>query len=281
MNEIPEHPASAKVGLCMCVKNEVFRISEWIAYHSLLGFESIIVYDNMSTDGTREILERFSDVLNVTVVEWNRSDRMYQMDAFRDAIVRFGHKFDWMGFIDSDEFVVLHEHSCISEFVRNYKNASAIVLNWALFGSSGHLTRPNGLLIEEFKFRAKPEERRARHVKSFIRVSDFIDVGPNPHVFNVRGRTVDVLHNPPEWEELGITAGSAIYEVCQINHYFLKSLEEWRAKMLRGYPDQNLGVIDEARIIAEFRSFDRNDISDDSALLLADDTKLRIELISR
>ncbi|GEL44548.1 hypothetical protein MEX01_51390 [Methylorubrum extorquens] len=280
MNESPERTACAKVAVCMCVKNEVFRISEWIAYHSLLGFEKIIVYDNMSTDGTREILERFSEALNVIVIDWDRSDRMYQMDAFKDAVVRFGVSFDWMGFIDSDEFIVLHEHDCISDFIEEYNHASAVVLNWALFGSSGHLTRPSGLLIEEFKFRAKPEERRARHVKSFIKVSDFIDVGPNPHVFNVRGQTVNVLHNPPEWEELGITAGSAIYETCQINHYFLKSLEEWREKMTRGYPDQDLGVIDEARIIAEFRSFDRNDVLDDSALLLANETKLRIRLIS-
>jgi hypothetical protein len=274
-----EWSGRAKVALCMCVKNEAFRIKEWVAYHSLLGFDMIIIYDNMSTDGTRQILGRVGGKANIVIVDWDRSDRMYQMDAFKDAVTRFGHDFDWMGFIDSDEFVVLHEHDNISSFVEDYEEASAIVINWALYGSSGHIVRPDGLLIEEFTNRAKPDERRARHVKSFVRISNFVNVGPNPHVFDVAGQTVNVLHDAPEWDELGITAERAVYSICQINHYFVRSLEEWREKMKRGYPDQDLGNIDEGRIVAEFHSFDRNDVVDQSAVAWAIKTKEKVEYL--
>lgn len=274
-----EQNGNAKVALCMCVKNEAFRIAEWIAYHSLLGFNKIIVYDNMSTDGTKEILDKAQKKGMLTVIEWPRTDRMYQMGAFADAVDRFGGEHDWMGFIDSDEFVVLHSHDSISEFIEMYKEASAVVINWALFGSSGHINRPSGLLVEEFTKRARPEERRARHVKSFVKISDFRSVGPNPHVFDVTGATVNTLHEAPKWDELGITAGRAIYDVCQLNHYFIKSLAEWREKMKRGYPDQDIGIMNEERILAEFEGFDRNDVADESALRLIDGTRRNIAKI--
>ena len=139
-------------------------------------------------------------------------------------------------------------------------------MNWSLFGSSGHLEPPDGLLIDSFIKRAKPDDRRARHVKSFVRTAAFRGPGPNPHAFLVDGPTVNVHGDTPEWEEPCITATPATYALCQINHYYFKSLSEWRLKLLRGYPDINIGKMDEERIVEEFRKNDCANVYDDSAV---------------
>ena len=112
---------SAGVALCLCVKNDAFRIKEWVAYHLSLGADRLVIYDNLSDDGTREILDEAAAADARVVGEtWPRTDWLYQSEAYRDMVERFGADYTWMGFIDSDEFVVLHEHPDLRSFLAEY-----------------------------------------------------------------------------------------------------------------------------------------------------------------
>ena len=77
------------------VKNEARDIGEWLAHHFAIGFDSVIVYDNGSSDNTRNVILRFTEKYDARLVLWTRTDRAYQRDAFLHAAHRFGHEFDW------------------------------------------------------------------------------------------------------------------------------------------------------------------------------------------
>jgi len=47
-----------KVAICAIVKDERRYLAEWIAYHSVIGFDHFFLYDNGSSDTTLAILRR-------------------------------------------------------------------------------------------------------------------------------------------------------------------------------------------------------------------------------
>lgn len=50
----------------------------------------------------------------------------------------------WLAFIDADEFFVPHDESwtTLPELLKKYETYGGLAVNWRLFGSSGHITRP-------------------------------------------------------------------------------------------------------------------------------------------
>lgn len=71
-----------KSAVCMIVKNEEYRIKEWICYHKALGFDSIIIFDNNSTDRTRNEIEKISRFMDVRYHAWENKEYFYQIDAY-------------------------------------------------------------------------------------------------------------------------------------------------------------------------------------------------------
>jgi hypothetical protein len=117
---------------------------------------------------------------------------------------------------------------------KTYDNYSDILLNWLIFGPSGHERRPDGLVIENFTWRFPDDAEANRHVKSLVRTEDLVAIGSTPHIFdcarptcNARGETVMSYAMQP----------TACHDVMVINHYFSKSVEEWEFKRRRGRGD--------------------------------------------
>ena len=97
-----------------------------------------------------------------------------------------------------------------------------ILLNWLIFGPSGHDRRPDGLVIENYTWRIPDDAEANRHVKSLVRTKDLTSrIGSTPHIFDVRGPTCNAR---------GETVLSyamqpvACHDVMVINHYFTKSV---------------------------------------------------------
>ncbi len=264
-----------KVAACLIVKDEVRDIAEWLALYRLIGFDTLLVYDNGSTDGTRDVVDAAARQFDVRRTEWGRNDFRSQMDAYEDACRRWGSEFKWIGFFDVDEFLVLHQGLSLNEFLDRSPAIAAVVANWALFGSSGQEEFPSGLIIESFTHRANTAFFPTHHVKSFVRPRSVL-TSYNPHFFVVDGMTVDATGSPVAWhfdvnkgQPLpGVTRNAPDYSACQVNHYFVRSRAHWTKKVRRGYP-ADVAV----RTDAEFDVYDRNEVSDRHALRYVDGVK--------
>jgi len=267
-----------KIALCLSVKNAEDYILEWLCYHSIIGIDTFIIYDNMSTDRTMSLIQSAKAVLDIRLHNWKNADFSYQVDAYNDCISRYKDEFSWILFLDVDEFIVLQEYDSIKHLLKEFDSYSAIVVNWAMFGSSGHAEKPPGLVIENFTRRAAPEFSNTRHVKSFVKpqhVSHCI----NAHLFEVNGKTVDINHEEPTWEVAGIVSTPPIYRTCYINHYYTRSREEWFAKIHRGYNDIDTSEFNHERITEGFNYADRNEILDPSLLPYAEPVKTMMRQI--
>ena len=98
-----------KVALVAIVKDEHEYMLEWLAYHrAIIGIDGVIVADNVSSDGTSQLLEALDMAGYINRVHYPRlsPDAGPQIPAYNDIVNRFGSDYDYFLFIDADEFLV-------------------------------------------------------------------------------------------------------------------------------------------------------------------------------
>lgn len=263
-----------KACVCVMVKDERHVIAEWLSYHFALGFDAAVVLDNGSTDGTAQIVEAAGRAFDIRIVDVADSGPWTQPNAYLAACQTFGREFDWMAFVDADEFIAPVHDSGVKDLLARLDAHGAVCLNWKMFGSAGHRVQPEDLVIEAFRKCAPPDFGPNRHVKSLVRPAN-VTGAVNPHVFKVNCPYVDALGRPVSWAGLpGVTSAFAGDADWFVHHYFVQSRAQWAAKVARGYLD---GTV---RKEMDFVLYDRNEVLNEDALRFAVQTRVSLARIS-
>ena len=226
--------------ICLIVKNERPYLLEWIAYHSNLGFSPIYVYDNDSSDGSSALLNTLHEKRVIQYVPWPDLEEGFSSKNRREGPQTHAYNHcvsncsaEWICFLDADEFFNLKKDNSIQEFLCRFDDSvGAIAVNWRVFGSSGQQDYNPAPVISKFNL-ATPEEHGAnRNVKSVCRRSDISRM--HIHVCSLkRGNYVNADNEPVEVENGGLVRHPS-FSVAQINHYVIKSVEEFEWKRGRG-----------------------------------------------
>jgi hypothetical protein len=234
-----------KVALVCIAKNEDNYIDEWIRYNKKLGFDKIFIYRNdwfyFNSDDKLKIF---------TVDGLNK-----QTFVYNQFINDFKNQYDWVAFLDVDEFLVLKKHKNIKDFLSDYSNSFGVGINWYLFGDNGlpDVKENDFSVLNRF---TKRQESMNKHIKTILNLRMI----PN--------NTIMYVHNPNV--PISSTDGDKILgpfnlnfndEIAQINHYFCKTFEEFKLKVDRGRAD----TINK-RNLDEFHSHNFNDVEDLSAI---------------
>jgi hypothetical protein len=219
---------SERIGVCAIFKNEAPFLLEWIAYHSVIGVDHFILFDNGSTDGGNSVILNSKLARFVTIIDW--PERPGQMTAYKHCIETFFKDFGWMAFIDVDEFIHPLCDSSLPDLLKRAGNHPAMLLNWMNFGPGGHRSRPSGLVLEDYTFRLPAGSAVNRHVKSIIRRTGIVRTS-GCHVAQLREEPCDA--NGKTISNQAIRA-EACMETAVLNHYYTKSWEDWELKVKRG-----------------------------------------------
>jgi Glycosyl transferase family 2 len=239
------------------VRNEERDIAEWLAYHLAVGFDACLVFDNLSTDRTAEIVRKFRRRFDVRLTDWPATGPGTQRRAYRECLTSFGQEFEWISFTDADELLMPRQGD-VKTLLASHGDSAAVAVNWAMFGSSGHTTRPPGLMMETFRRRAKSNFRQCAVVKYVVRPA-LVRRVLNPCMFALDGPVRTPGGRPVKWQTPDSATVLAEHSVAQINHYFTRSREEWRRKIERGYQGSD-GRSDDLQ--DKFKVFDRNELED-------------------
>ena len=107
------------LAICAIAKNEGPYFKEWIEWHRKMGVEKFYIYDNESTDNTREILQPYIDsgIVDYTYYPGYRK----QIAAYDDCMTRHREDSRWIAFIDLDEFIVPEKDKSIREFLTRFE----------------------------------------------------------------------------------------------------------------------------------------------------------------
>ena len=253
------------VALFCRICNEGRFLEEWIEYYLAAGVRHFFFYESFSSDNYRAVLNPYIEQGVVTLL----SDWPYipvSPSAEHDCIVRAAGRFEWVGFLDSDEFVVIKDKRGLGEFLADYAQHPAVCLHWVMFGSSGHKLRPSGPVVFEYTRR---EAITNRHVKPFVQPR-FATRSRNPHSWYYTGMRFAV-------NEMGNKVGGSLSlptsaTKAWINHYHHKSEEDYFAKMSRKT------LADKVGMTFSHRTPERRSKGEESWNAVADETAIHYYL---
>lgn len=210
----------SKLGVCCMIKNEDQYLEEWITYHYLIGVRDFYICDNNSEVRVEDALNAIDlpEDINVSVEYWSRTDASKQIDYY-NKIINGGYKkynTEWIAFIDIDEFIVPNTHYYLTDFVDNI-DKDVFVMTWRFFVGFGYDEKPNDLVINSYKLRQDKDKEMGKTMGRPEKMRKFI----NPH---------ETAGGPSRNNGLD-------YKKIQLNHYHVKSKEEFMEKSKKGAAD--------------------------------------------
>ena len=223
--------------ICLIIRDDQAYIREWIDYYLLIGIDHFYITDNKSNPPLREIL---SDYIEKGLVTYKFDTRYKpQVAVYNECIKHHKNDSTWIAFFDSDEFLVLKKHSNIKQFLNQYDNSedptnekiSAVCICWYLFGSNSHQEKQQ-LMIPSYTKRSSS----SLHYKTIVRPNRVKRYGIHCVDENVSGYySVDETKH----KVFGPRAYGDKTNQSQLNHYVLRSQDDFIDKMKRGGGDDN------------------------------------------
>ena len=241
-----------RILLVATMRDEGPFIPEWVAFHRAIGFTDILVCTNDCADGSPLLLDRMARLGLLTHLRSTPSTpREAQIVAYTLAAAHpLAAAADWAMVLDADEILNVHVgDGSVGALVDAVPGATAICVNWRLFGSSGHERWSSDLVTERFT-RAAPLAHGVNwpYKTLFTRLDAYgckllshYPRFPKPDALaglryvDGGGRAL------PSWyfDEsrdgfLQSEPGTVDWRLAQVNHYNTRSRDDYFAKHRRG-----------------------------------------------
>lgn len=221
-----------KVGIIAIAKNEDLYIGEWVEHHLSLGFDEIILADNDDTF----LLPGIIGNPVVKHKDYTHTEKT-QPDIYTELYFENRTRFDWLLFIDIDEFVMLDGYNDIKEFLESF-DCDIVRLSCKHFSDNDELDAYGDYRVVE-RFKQPYYTNLDTFVKSFINCK----LEPKKKIFghgiyddklDARNALGDKCENNNQH------TNRIVYERAWVNHYRTKTIGEYiRQKYNRGGINNN------------------------------------------
>jgi hypothetical protein len=264
-------PEPMPLSICAIIRDEAPYIAEWIEFHRLVGVSRFYLYDDGSVDDTVAIVgaRDHGDIV------LHRTDDRWRDDRFcgpHDESLRFGsvpqcraynhcaatyRDVGWIAYIDADEFLYHIQGIPVNIILSKDVSRTGVVVNWLIFGSSGHATRPPGLTLAAYTHRAPngQPEPYGRHVNSSYSYLWGLQGSHMPTNFYPARDPVTQDGVPNPWAFTKKYSNNGLV----LNHYYHRSVAEAAAKVARDDHNAPPGLQPTA---ARLAAHDRNEVLD-------------------
>lgn len=238
---------SMKILLCCIGRLENRYIREFVEYYKMLGFSNICLYDN-NRDGEENFNDAIGDYINngyVILKDYRNITTPCQLMAYNECYAEYGKEYDWIAFLDIDEFIFLNRHANIKDYLMDsiFDDFDMIHMNWLMFGDGG-MVYDNGLpLLMRIKtpldvnMTSGYDIPDTFHIKSIVRGGlNKITFSTNPHTPNDNIRCCNSFGIPCAPDSPFVPYD---FRNGGILHFTTKTAEEYAKKVNRGFCDGN------------------------------------------
>lgn len=249
----PKHTAS----IIACARWETAYITEWLHYHRSIGFDHVYLYcnDDDPTDFYGEVLP-FCEGSAPFVTFYAFPFRGQRFHMLMHGLRHHKGETEWVAFLDIDEFLVIPNGNDVKAYLRSCPPRwDAIQVNRSLFGHNNHARRTVGSVLRRYTRRQDCLDTDTKTLTRTARIdlSLIVDkvpfwqswgsvLGPDFVSVNVIGEPIgQVLAAGPSYLSAGET-DARIRSLAYINHYALKSLDDFDIRRERGFNVDGAGA---------------------------------------
>ncbi|SFJ35727.1 glycosyltransferase family 2 protein [Celeribacter neptunius] len=230
-----------------CIRDEGPWLLDWLAHHRAAGFSHFLIASHDCSDGSGTLLAALDKAGHVTHLPFTpEGEKSYQWQALKKLSKHPLYKqADLALFFDVDEYLCL-EGETLGDLLP--EAAEAMPLRWHLFGNSGIGSWDDRPVTERFT-RAAPDEIAlplAHFFKTLHRPAAFKGLGVHrpksdkdkpAHWLAATGKPLS-----PEFaaqqSRINLFGLPSKGERAWLNHYSVRSVEEFILKTLRGLPNR-------------------------------------------
>ncbi|PLS20003.1 glycosyltransferase family 2 protein [Neptunicoccus cionae] len=268
-----------------CLRNEGPYVVDWLAHHLASGFDHMLVLTHDCDDGSAELLQALAADGRITHLPFDyTAEKTVQWQALNIAKTHpLVKSADWVMFFDCDEYLNLPEpHKSLKDLVATLPDAEAIAFPWRLFGAAGQERFDTAPVTERF-VQAAPRDIHyplANLYKTLFRPKSFRQLGVHrprnkkdrvPRWFVSSGQPLPegVAANDKAISLYGLLDTDA--PIAYLNHYSVRSAQEFMLKAQRGLPNH----MDRAIDLSYWAERNFNTVTDDSIARMAPMTTLQ------
>ncbi|WP_132254068.1 glycosyltransferase family 2 protein [Methylobacterium segetis] len=241
-----------RILLVATMRNEGPYILEWLAYHRAIGFTDIVVCTNDCVDGSPALLDRLQALGLVThLAHAVAPDDKPQLAAYaRAEALPVLAEAAWIMVLDADEFLNVHVgEGRVTDLIEAVPGCTAVLVNWRVFGSSGHHAWSPDFVTERFTRAAPRGHGVNRPYKTLFTRAGAYGCKLLPHqprfprpealgTLRYVNGAGDVLpayfHDESRNEFLQSEPGAVSWRLAQVNHYNTRSWDDYVVKHRRG-----------------------------------------------
>ena len=243
-----------KVCIIALAKMEELYIEEWLDWNYSIGVDHVILGDNNDSDyehPIKPIVQKYIDAGLLTYYDIQNKKKI-QMLYYNEAYRKYALEYDWVGFIDVDEFIYCPKYNnSIKKYLEETERRgyNALVFPWI------NMTANSKINYEAFPVQKRFTESVCSaivSVKYFLKVSPDIvkinsrhcpDIAKTKNGYKVKG--CDTIFETKNFEYFYNKHGVYKYIHMRrmnlhnhsgyIKHYVTKSFEEYiKFKVIRG-----------------------------------------------
>ncbi|KAK9187936.1 hypothetical protein WN944_019335 [Citrus x changshan-huyou] len=225
-NEIAltQEPKKSEICACTMVYNVGKFLKEWVIYHSKIGVDKFILYDNGSDDGLQTVVNELNlDGYDVTTLLWLWPKT--QEAGFSHGAIHAKDSCKWMLYVDVDEFVYSpswdkasqpSKHMLKSLLPQQSSSIGQVSFRCNDFGPSGQKSHPVRGVTQGYNCQRRVKEPRHKSIVLLEAIDD--SLGNVVHHFG--------LKKTFKWKQMSVHDGV-------VNHYKYQAWSEFKAKFRR------------------------------------------------
>lgn len=236
-----------KVLLCCILKMENHYLEEWVRHYINLGIDKIVIYDNNDLDGPYaeniESIKYVKEQKDNGIIDVYKipNETCVQLKYYNECYKKYSN-YDWLLFLDIDEYLMLENHTNIKDFLSQdkFKNYNMIHVNWKTFTDNEKLKVENNdySLVNRFTTPCKNipslNKKVDEEIKSIVRGGiNNLRFLKNPHTLDsLKISCCDAEGNVAN--NIEQKTKNIVHTSAWINHYICKTIEEYcKTKLIR------------------------------------------------
>lgn len=214
-----------RTAICTCIKDEHSYLKEWIEWHLERGFSHIYLYEDNGSRPHDEIARLFPESVTLRSINVVRDEPITverrQMQMYTYSMGTLSGEYDWIAFIDADEYVDFEEGWTLERLLKEHDAYPAVMLSWMLYSANGRVEKPQGGVIESYP-KANVDvdycriwgdtEWTFKSIVNTMKYKGFKHIHWAKGAVNMNGSTEKELK---------------VFKKAWIRHYYTKSWEEW------------------------------------------------------